>query len=111
GHAVRLAHYQPTSANQRAQVVAALIRKGIIACAESVSAHEYGLNHILSCTAQRAEEELIMQTFWQSLAQRRWGGLFLFAALALLLVCVPTHAQVTASSSLEGTISDIKGAV
>ena len=52
-----------------------------------------------------------MQTLWQSLAKRRRGGLFLFAALALLLMCIPTLAQVTASSSLEGTVADIKQAV
>src|SRR4051812_14140028 len=31
--------------------------------------------------------------------------------LALLLACVPAKAQVTASSSLQGTVSDIKQAV
>jgi hypothetical protein len=39
------------------------------------------------------------------------GAKSLFAALALLLMCAPAFAQVTASGSLEGTVMDIKSAV
>ncbi|MFL6211841.1 MAG: carboxypeptidase regulatory-like domain-containing protein [Pyrinomonadaceae bacterium] len=39
------------------------------------------------------------------------GAKSLFAALALLLICAPAFAQVTASGSLEGTVMDIKSAV
>jgi outer membrane receptor protein involved in Fe transport len=53
--------------------------------------------------------DISWQSFRKSAARR--GTLMLFATLALLLVCMPAPAQVTASSSLEGTIMDIKQAV
>ena len=54
-----------------------------------------------------------MNISWQRFTKSagRRGALLLLATLALLVVCMPAPAQVTASSSLEGTIMDIKQAV